>query len=225
MRGSNKIAGIGAMLAAAWLLATPHAATAQLVSSLESKCASTLGKASAKTAKTYAKETAKCRDADISGKAVGACPNAGNQTKIDASKTKLADSAVKKCKSTCSVSGLECVADALCPPLPNSSTRELCTAGAAAQPFDYNEIGFPGALCEGVIGGPLLNGNDIGTCVAEVTEGVGANLIEVQHVREGVALHVRETGVRATFEVRGRDHAETAIAAAQEAGYDVHEER
>ena len=34
---------------------------------------------------------------------------------------------------------------------------------------------------------------------------VGANLIEVQHVREGVALHVRETGVRATFEVRGRE--------------------
>ena len=32
--------------------------------------------------------------------------------------------------------------------------------------------------------------------------GIGANLLEVQHVREGVDLHVRETGVRASFEVR-----------------------
>ena len=55
--------------------------------------------------------------------------------------------------------------------------------------------------------------------------GVGANLLEVQHVREGLALHVRETGVRASFEVRDRDHAEAAIAAAREAGYDLHEER
>jgi threonine dehydratase len=58
-----------------------------------------------------------------------------------------------------------------------------------------------------------------------ICAGVGANLIEVQHVREGVALRVRETGVRASFEVRGRDHAETVIAAAQAAGYDPHEER
>jgi threonine dehydratase len=55
--------------------------------------------------------------------------------------------------------------------------------------------------------------------------GIGANLLEVQHVREGLALHVRETGVRASFEVRARDHAEAAINAAREAGYDVHEER
>lgn len=51
--------------------------------------------------------------------------------------------------------------------------------------------------------------------------GSGANLIEVQHVREGVALHVRETGVRATFEVRGRDHALTVIDAARTAGYTI----
>jgi len=53
---------------------------------------------------------------------------------------------------------------------------------------------------------------------------VGANLLEVQHVREGLDLHVRETGVRASFEVRGRDQADTAISAARAAGYDVHEE-
>ncbi len=53
---------------------------------------------------------------------------------------------------------------------------------------------------------------------------VGANLLEVQHVREGLDLHVRETGVRASFEVRGRDQAHAAIAAARAAGYDVHQE-
>ncbi len=47
----------------------------------------------------------------------------------------------------------------------------------------------------------------------------GANLIEVEHQREGIDLHVRETGVHATFEVRGRDHAATLIAEAERAGY------
>ena len=39
----------------------------------------------------------------------------------------------------------------------------------------------------------------------------GANLVEVQHRREGVDLHVRETGVHATFEVHGRDHAQRVL--------------
>jgi threonine dehydratase len=47
----------------------------------------------------------------------------------------------------------------------------------------------------------------------------GANLVEVQHQREGVNLHVRETGVHATFEVRGADHAGLVLAAARDAGY------
>ena len=47
----------------------------------------------------------------------------------------------------------------------------------------------------------------------------GANLVEVQHQREGVDLHVRETGVHATFEVRSRDHAELVLAAVRAAGY------
>ena len=38
--------------------------------------------------------------------------------------------------------------------------------------------------------------------------GAGANLIEVEHVREMLDLHVRETGVHATFEVRSPQHAE-----------------
>ena len=47
----------------------------------------------------------------------------------------------------------------------------------------------------------------------------GANLVEVQHQREGVDLHVRETGVHATFEVRGRDHAQRVLDAVRGAGY------
>ena len=47
----------------------------------------------------------------------------------------------------------------------------------------------------------------------------GANLIEVEHQREGVDLSIRQTGVHATFEVRGPEHAETVIAAARAAGF------
>ncbi|HWL43346.1 MAG TPA: pyridoxal-phosphate dependent enzyme [Ilumatobacter sp.] len=49
----------------------------------------------------------------------------------------------------------------------------------------------------------------------------GANLIEVEHIREGLALHVRETGVRATFEVRSPAHAEAVLAATRAADYPV----
>jgi threonine dehydratase len=47
----------------------------------------------------------------------------------------------------------------------------------------------------------------------------GANLIEVEHQREGVDLHVRETGVHATFEVRSAEHAGTVVGAVRAAGY------
>jgi threonine dehydratase len=33
-----------------------------------------------------------------------------------------------------------------------------------------------------------------------------ANVIEVQHVREGIPLHPRETGIQLVLEVRGHDH-------------------
>jgi len=55
----------------------------------------------------------------------------------------------------------------------------------------------------------------------EIFASSGANLLEVQHVREGVDLHVRETAVRASFEVRSHDHAEAAVGAARAAGYAV----
>jgi threonine dehydratase len=53
--------------------------------------------------------------------------------------------------------------------------------------------------------------------------GAGANLIDVEHVRDGVDLHVRETGVELTVETRGRDHAAELLGALREAGYESSE--
>ena len=52
-------------------------------------------------------------------------------------------------------------------------------------------------------------------CVA----GAGANLVEVEHVREGVDLHVRETGVQLVLETRGPQHAEAVLQAIAAEGY------
>jgi threonine dehydratase len=49
----------------------------------------------------------------------------------------------------------------------------------------------------------------------------GANLVEVQHVREGIDLHVRETAVQLTLETRGRDHADAVLRSCAAAGYDA----
>jgi len=51
----------------------------------------------------------------------------------------------------------------------------------------------------------------------------GANLVEVEHVREGVSLHVRETGIQAVLEVRGREQADEVLAAVRNAGYEADE--
>ena len=47
----------------------------------------------------------------------------------------------------------------------------------------------------------------------------GANLIEVQHVREGLDNHVRETAVQLILETRGRDHATAVLDAMRSSGY------
>jgi threonine dehydratase len=51
----------------------------------------------------------------------------------------------------------------------------------------------------------------------------GANLVEVEHVREGVSLHVRETGIQAVLEVRSREQANEVLAAVRNAGYEADE--
>jgi threonine dehydratase len=47
----------------------------------------------------------------------------------------------------------------------------------------------------------------------------GANLVDVQHIREGFDLHVRETAVQLVLETRGPEHAEKVGTAVRQAGY------
>lgn len=47
----------------------------------------------------------------------------------------------------------------------------------------------------------------------------GANLVDVSHVREGVALHIRETAVELVLETRGRDHADSVLRTLDAADY------
>ena len=49
----------------------------------------------------------------------------------------------------------------------------------------------------------------------------GANLLHVEHLREGVDLHVRETGVQLVLETRGRDHAREVVEQLRAADYDA----
>jgi threonine dehydratase len=49
----------------------------------------------------------------------------------------------------------------------------------------------------------------------------GANLVDVSHVREGIDLHVRETGVQLVLETRGPQHAREVLAAIAAAGYEA----
>jgi threonine dehydratase len=53
----------------------------------------------------------------------------------------------------------------------------------------------------------------------------GANLVNVEHLREGLDLHVRETAVQLVLETRGREHARAVREALATAGYEVHDLR
>jgi threonine dehydratase len=48
---------------------------------------------------------------------------------------------------------------------------------------------------------------------------LGANLLDVQHIREGIDLHIRETAVQLVLETRGPAHAQQVIDAIRAAGY------
>jgi threonine dehydratase len=47
----------------------------------------------------------------------------------------------------------------------------------------------------------------------------GANLLDVQHIREGIDLHIRESAVQLVLETRGRGQANEVTAAVRAAGY------
>lgn len=48
----------------------------------------------------------------------------------------------------------------------------------------------------------------------------GANLLDVEHLREGFDLHVRESAVQLVIETRGGGHAAQVVASVRAAGYD-----
>jgi threonine dehydratase len=56
------------------------------------------------------------------------------------------------------------------------------------------------------------------TLIAET----GGNVVHAEHVRDAVALHVRETGVEITLETRNPQHSDAIVAALKDAGYEVH---
>jgi hypothetical protein len=149
------------------------------VSKLEQKCASKLGKSSAKLSSTSVKLLAKCRDNDISGKLVGACPDASATGKINKASTKLLGAAEKSCGSNCGVtSSLSCLSNALCPP--NGVAPESCDGdNQGGEPFGMANIGFPGAFCESVVLGPITTKSELATCVDTVARDGGDVLIDL----------------------------------------------
>jgi threonine dehydratase len=48
-----------------------------------------------------------------------------------------------------------------------------------------------------------------------------ANLVSLEHVREAIPLHVRETGVELTLETRGPEHTAELVRALEREGYEV----
>jgi threonine dehydratase len=54
-----------------------------------------------------------------------------------------------------------------------------------------------------------------------IVAGCGANLVHVEHLREGIDLHVRETGVQLVLETRGREHADEVLRCMRAGGYEA----
>ena len=50
----------------------------------------------------------------------------------------------------------------------------------------------------------------------------GANIVNVEHLREGVDLHMRETAIHLTLQTRGPEHGRELVQAVRDAGFRVH---
>ncbi len=53
----------------------------------------------------------------------------------------------------------------------------------------------------------------------------GANVVDVEHLRDGIDLHVRETAVKLVLQTRGPDHSDAIVDAARAEGFSVRVER
>ncbi|MBI5506891.1 MAG: hypothetical protein HY899_19055 [Deltaproteobacteria bacterium] len=170
------VATVAAVLVAT--ASTSHGAA--LNTKLEVKCFDALAKATSKHQAAVAKARAKCRDGAISGKlptGTNCETDADTVAAIDKSAAAIAKSVTSKCKSTCSVSGADCIDNLFCPP--NGALPENCTAGAKGLPFSAASMGFPGSYCEAVLGGRLEDGAGFGACMAGLARTNADRVIEL----------------------------------------------
>lgn len=173
----NFVKGGLAVLLGLSLLAMAGPALAQL-GKTEIGCASKLAKAAGKVASTVAKTNGKCRDSDISGKAVGSCPDAKGGPKIQKTIDKLIATAEKSCASTCTGSEFPCISDQSCPARAgNNLNTEFCSGGGS-KVFDARKLGFPGAYCDALTDGDLSTPTEIGECSSILAARVGDAILE-----------------------------------------------
>ena len=59
----------------------------------------------------------------------------------------------------------------------------------------------------------------------KVVADLGANVVDVEHLRDGLDLHVRETAVQLVLQTRGPEHDREIVAAVRDHGFDVRVER
>jgi threonine dehydratase len=49
----------------------------------------------------------------------------------------------------------------------------------------------------------------------------GGNVVDVEHLRDGLELHVRETAIKLVLQTRGSEHGSEIVAAARKEGFTV----
>lgn len=136
----------------------------------EAKCFDTLTKSLGKHLGAVSKADSKCIVSVLKGKSAGPCPDTKTTDSIDKSAGKTASTVAKKCKSTCNLSGLECIDTLFCPP--NGAAFENCSAGGS-NVFSMTNMGFPGPYCEAIIGEQMIEPTQFGECMAGLGETLG----------------------------------------------------
>lgn len=165
---------VRAVPAVGLLLLVAGGAQAQSNSAGEGQCYSAMAKVIGQHTAASAKAMATCLNAVLDGTSASPCPDATAQAAIDSSAAKVMKGTAKACQSTCSPSGVTCIGSAECPPL--DDRVENCTAGGK-NPFEANDMGFPGAYCERLIGGTFRNPEDFGTCAESLGRLVGDEIL------------------------------------------------
>jgi threonine dehydratase len=58
-----------------------------------------------------------------------------------------------------------------------------------------------------------------------IVAGLGGNVVDVEHLRDGIDIHVRETAIKLVLQTRGPDHSDEILAAVRAEGFSVRVER